>query len=85
MIKFYQILNIWEKEKKHDCKTDLRAGAAKGGVHRCDFAELFVENTLNHTIDMVDSLVDDRHLGSRARSVRVFKGCTVSAPTVDYQ
>ena len=37
------------------CERVLQKAVSTGA----DFAELFVENTLNHTIDMVDSLVDD--------------------------
>ena len=63
------------------CERVLQKAVSTGA----DFAELFVENTLNHTIDMVDSLVDDvtdaRIAGA---SVRVFKGLrSVSATTVD--
>ena len=63
------------------CERVLQKAVSTGA----DFAELFVENTLNHTIDMVDSLVDDvtdaRIAGA---SVRVFMGLrSVSATTVD--
>lgn len=63
------------------CERVLQKAVSTGA----DFAELFVENTLNHTIDMVDSLVDDvtdaRIAGA---SVRVFKGLrSVSTTTVD--
>ena len=63
------------------CERVLQKAVSTGA----DFAELFVENTLNHTIDMVDTAVDDvmdaRIAGA---SVRVFKGLrSVSATTVD--
>ena len=37
------------------CERVLQKAVSTGA----DFAELFVENTLNHTIDMVDTAVDD--------------------------
>lgn len=63
------------------CEHVLQKAVSTGA----DYAELFVENTLNHTLNMVDSRVDDI-MDSRiaGASVRVFKGLrSVSATTVD--
>ena len=63
------------------CEKVLAAAAATGA----DYAELFCERTLDHTVNMVDRKVDSIHDAVIAgASVRVFKGLRcVMATTVD--
>lgn len=66
---------------KQICERVLQRAVSTGG----DFAELFAEDTLNHSIHMIDNLVDDV-LDARVAgaSVRVFQGLrSVTATTVD--
>ncbi len=63
------------------CQRVLQAAAATGG----DYAEIFAENTVNHSINMIADKVDsieDRVIAGA--SVRVYKGLrSVMASTVD--
>ena len=66
---------------KEICERVLQKAASTGA----DYAELFVENTLNHAIDLVGSKVDSVHDAQIAgAAVRVFLGLRcVMATTVD--
>ena len=63
------------------CSRVLRAAVATGA----DYAELFAENTINHSIHMIASKVDAINDGVIAgAAVRVYKGLrSVMATTVD--
>ncbi len=63
------------------CARVLARAAATGA----DYAELFVENTVNHTISMIDSRVHAVNNGVIAGAgIRVYKGLrSVTASTVD--
>ncbi len=63
------------------CSRVLRAAVSTGA----DYAELFAENTLNHSINMIASKVDSINDGVIAgAAVRVYKGLrSVMATTVD--
>ena len=63
------------------CRRVLEAAVSTGA----DYAEIFAENTLNHTINMVDSKVDSvNDTVIHGAAVRVFKGLrSVMASTVD--
>ena len=63
------------------CERVLRKAVSTGA----DYAELFAENSLNHTINMIANKVDSINDAVVAgASVRVFKGLrSVSASTVD--
>ncbi len=63
------------------CARVLARAAATGA----DYAELFVENTVNHTISMIDSRVNAVNNGVIAGAgIRVYKGLrSVTASTVD--
>ena len=63
------------------CERVLRAAVATGG----DYAEIFVENTVNHAINMVASKVDSiKDTTVAGAAVRVYKGLrSVMASTVD--
>jgi len=63
------------------CSRVLQAAVATGA----DYAELFAENTLNHSINMIASKVDSINDGVIAgAAVRVYKGLrSVMATTVD--
>ena len=66
---------------KHICERVLTAACATGA----DYAELFCENTLDHSINIVGARVDSIHDAVIAgAAVRVFKGLrSVMATTVD--
>ncbi len=63
------------------CQRVLKAAVATGA----DYAEIFAENTVNHTISMIASKVDNiRNTVVAGAAVRVFKGLrSVMASTVD--
>ena len=63
------------------CQRVLRKALATGA----DYAELFAENTVNHTIHMIDSKVDAIRDGIIAgAAIRLYKGLrSVMATTVD--
>ena len=66
---------------KEVCERVLQAAAATGA----DYAELFTERTVNHTINMIAGKVDTIRDGVVAGAgIRVFKGLrSVTASTVD--
>ena len=63
------------------CQRALRIAVSTGA----DYAEIFAENTSNHTISMIDSKVDSiKDTVIAGAAVRVFKGLrSVMATTVD--
>ncbi len=67
--------------KREVCLRVLRAAAATGA----DYAELFAENTVNHSINMISSKVDSiKDAVIAGAAVRVYKGLrSVMATTVD--
>ncbi|MBQ7460061.1 MAG: TldD/PmbA family protein [Oscillospiraceae bacterium] len=67
--------------KREVCERVLRRAAMTGA----DFAELFRENTVNHSVHMIDSKVDSvTDAVVAGAGIRVFKGLrSVTASTVD--
>ncbi|MBQ1729406.1 MAG: TldD/PmbA family protein [Oscillospiraceae bacterium] len=67
--------------KREVCERVLRRAASTGA----DFAELFRENTVNHSVHMIDSKVDAvTDAVVAGAGIRVFKGLrSVTASTVD--
>ena len=63
------------------CQRVLQAAVSSGA----DYAELFAENTVNHTIDMIANKVDAiKDTVVAGAAVRVYKGLrSVMASTVD--
>ena len=63
------------------CERVLRKAVATGA----DYAEIFAENTINHSIDMIASKVDAiKDMVIAGAAVRVYKGLrSVMATTVD--
>ncbi len=63
------------------CQRVLRAAVATGA----DYAEIFAENSVNNTISMIDSKVDNiRNTVIAGAAVRVYKGLrSVMATTID--